>query len=41
MTLDYLRHVFKLYPRIPDVVWIDEDDGTLLVATGAGVTEHG
>ena len=41
MTLDYLRHVFELYPRVPDVIRIDEDDGTLLVAAGAGVTKHG
>jgi hypothetical protein len=40
MTLDYLRHVFEPYSRIPEVVWIDKDDGALLVATCTGVTEH-
>jgi hypothetical protein len=41
MTPDYHRHVSELYPRIPDVIRRDENDGTLLVAAGAGVTEHG
>jgi hypothetical protein len=41
MTLDYLRHVFEPYSRIPEIVWIDKDDGALLVAAGAGVAEYG
>jgi hypothetical protein len=41
MSLHYLRHVFRLHARIPDIVWIDKDDRTFLVATGAGIAEHG
>ena len=40
MALHYLRHVFRLHARVPDIVWIDKDDRTFLVATGAGVAEH-
>jgi len=41
MAADDLRHVFQRYPGIPDVVWIDKDDGAFLVAAGTGVSEHG
>ena len=41
MTLHYLRNVFRLDAGVPDVVGVDEDDGTLFVAAGAGVAEHG
>jgi hypothetical protein len=41
VALHYLPHVFELYSRIPDVVGEDEDDRTLLVAAGTGVTKHG
>jgi hypothetical protein len=41
VALHYLPHVFELYSRIPDVVGEDEDDRTLLVVAGTGVTKHG
>jgi hypothetical protein len=41
MASDDLGHVFQRHARIPDVVWIDKNDGAFLVAAGAGVAEHG
>ena len=38
--LDDPRYVFGGYAGVPDVVREDEDDRPLLVAAGAGVTEH-
>jgi len=41
MALHYFAHVPRCYAGIPDVVRVDEDDGTFLVTAGACVTEHG
>jgi len=41
VPLDYPRHVPGSDLRVPDVVGIDEDDRALVVATGAGVAQHG
>jgi hypothetical protein len=41
VTFHYFGHVPGCYTGIPDVVRVDEDDGTFLVTTGADVTEHG
>ena len=41
MTLYYLWHVLARYAGVPDVVRVDEDDGTFLVAAGADVAEDG
>jgi hypothetical protein len=40
MASDDLGHVFQRYARIPDVVWINKNDGAFLMASGAGVAEH-
>src|SRR5215210_957953 len=41
MALHYSGHVLGCYADIPDVVRVDEDDGTFLVTAGACVTDHG
>ena len=41
MAIHYLRHVFGPNFRVPDVIGVDKDDGALLVAAGAGITEYG
>ena len=41
MALQYSGHVFVCYAGVPDVVRVDEDDGTFLVTAGACVMEHG
>ena len=41
MAFHYLRHVFGLDSRVPNVVGIDKHDRALFVAAGAGVAEHG
>src|SRR5215204_1508208 len=41
VSLYYFGHVFRLHAGIPNVVRVDEDDRTFLVATGACVAEHG
>jgi hypothetical protein len=41
VALHYSGHVLGCYAGIPDVVWVDEDDGTFLVTAGACVTKHG
>ena len=41
VALYYSGHVIGCYAGIPDVVGVDEDDGTFLVAAGADVAENG
>src|SRR5215211_9056144 len=41
VALHYSGHVLGYYAGVPDVVRVDEDDGTFLVTAGACVTEHG
>jgi hypothetical protein len=41
VTFHYFGYVLRCYVGIPDVVWVDENDGTFLMTAGACVTEHG
>src|ERR671910_3092091 len=41
VTFHYFGHVLGCDAGIPDVVGVDEDDGTYFVAAGADVAEHG
>ena len=41
VTFHYFGYVLRCYVGIPDVVWVDEDDGTFLMTAGACVTKHG
>ena len=41
VLLDDARYVLGCNARVPHVVGVDEDDGTLMVAAGAGVAQHG
>ena len=41
MAFHYLRHVFGLDMRVPDIVGVDKYDRALFVAASAGVAEHG
>jgi hypothetical protein len=41
MALHYFWHVLGCYAGIPDVIRVDEDDGTFLVTAGAGISEDG
>ena len=41
MATHYGRHFFRLHVGVPDVVGVDKNHGTFLMAAGAGVTEHG
>jgi hypothetical protein len=41
MALHYLLHVLGRYAGIPDVIRVDEDDGTFLVTAGADISEDG
>jgi hypothetical protein len=40
VTLDYHGYVLECHAGVPDVVWVDEDYGPLVVTPGAGVTQH-
>jgi len=41
VALHYSGHVLGRYAGIPDVVRVDEHDRTFLMATSAGIAEHG
>ena len=41
VPLDDVRYVLGSDARVPDVVWVDEDDRPFMVAAGAGVAQHG
>lgn len=41
MTLYDLGYLLLRHVGVPDVVRVDKDDGTLPVAAGTGVAEHG
>jgi len=41
VTLHYSGHVLGCNVGVPDVVGVDEDDRTFLVATGASIAEYG
>src|SRR5215210_7555051 len=41
VPLHYFGHIFTRYPRVPDIVRVDEDDWTFLVPAGADVAKYG
>ncbi len=41
VPLDDLRYVLRANVRVPDVVRVDKDDRTLVVAAAAGIAQHG
>ena len=41
VPLDDLRYVLRANVRVPDVVRVNKDDRTLVVAAGASIAQHG
>ena len=41
VPLHYSRHILTRYARVPDIVRVDEDNGTFLVPAGADVAKYG